>query len=59
MPTSGRGIRCDLDVDEVVAQYEAGQTVREVAAAQGVSYGKVYRLLAEAGVRMRPRGLSQ
>lgn len=58
MPTSGRGIRCDLDVGEVVRQYESGQTVREVAALQGVSYGKIYRLLADAGVTMRPRGFS-
>jgi hypothetical protein len=56
MPTSGRGIRCDLDVGEVIGQYEAGQTVRQVAAAHGVSYGKAYRLLVDAGVKMRPRG---
>ena len=58
MPTSGRGIRCELDASEVVGQYEAGQTVRELAALHGVSYGKIYRLLMDAGVTMRPRGCS-
>jgi hypothetical protein len=59
MPTTGRGIRCDLDVGEVIGQYEAGQTVREVAAAHGASYGKIYRLLSDAGVKFRPRGFIQ
>ncbi|WP_284742807.1 helix-turn-helix domain-containing protein [Amycolatopsis sp. RTGN1] len=56
MPTSGRGIRCDLDIDEVVCQYESGSTIREVAGLYDVSYGKVYRLLAAVGVTFRPRG---
>ncbi|MEV7097995.1 hypothetical protein AB0M80_34620 [Amycolatopsis sp. NPDC051045] len=58
MPTTGRGIRCELDVGEVVRQYESGQTVRELAALHGVAYGKIFGLLLDAGVTMRPRGFS-
>ena len=56
LPTSGRGIRCDLDVAEVVQAYEQGLTVRAVADSYGVSYGKIYRLLSAAEVTFRPRG---
>jgi hypothetical protein len=56
VPETGRGIKCQLDESEVVGQYESGLTVREVAGLNGVSYGKIYRLLQDAGVRMRPRG---
>ncbi len=56
VPKTGRGIRIDLDTDEVAREYESGLTVRQVAALYGVSYGKIYRLLVEAGVTFRPRG---
>lgn len=56
VPETGRGIKCQLDDPEVVDQYESGLTVREVAELNGVSYGKIYRLLQDAGVSMRPRG---
>jgi hypothetical protein len=56
VPETGRGIKCPLDESAVVGQYESGLTVREVAGLNGVSYGKIYRLLQDAGVSMRPRG---
>lgn len=40
----------------VVAAYEAGQHIRQIADATGVSYGTVRRVLVAAGVRLRPRG---
>lgn len=36
--------------------YAAGRSVREVAAAAGVSYGSAWRWLADSGVRMRSPG---
>ena len=56
VPETGRGIKCQLDESAVVGQYESGLTVREIAWLNGVSYGKIYRLLQDAGVSMRPRG---
>jgi hypothetical protein len=41
---------------QVAAQYAMGQTIRQIAAQLGRSYGCVHRLLGEAGVTFRPRG---
>ncbi|WP_439382919.1 helix-turn-helix domain-containing protein [Amycolatopsis lexingtonensis] len=56
LPTTGRGIKRDLDTEKIVADYLDGATIREIAAAQHVSYGKVHRLLQQQQVSMRPRG---
>ena len=37
-------------------RYDAGESIRMLAAATGRSYGFVYRLLGEAGVELRGRG---
>ncbi|RSD13972.1 helix-turn-helix domain-containing protein [Amycolatopsis eburnea] len=56
LPTAGRGIKRDLDTAKIVADYLDGATIREIADAQQVSYGKVHRLLRQQQVPMRPRG---
>jgi transposase len=56
MPEAGRGIRCELDEGELAEAYRKGGTVRALAEEHEVSYGKVYRLLKDAGVQFRPRG---
>ncbi|MYW00220.1 transcriptional regulator [Streptomyces sp. SID3343] len=38
------------------AMYEAGASIRAVAASTGRSYGSVSRMLAEVGTTMRTRG---
>ena len=48
----GRGI--NLPVTEMVVRYKAGETVREVAAAYGVSIETAWRRLVGAGCPMRP-----
>jgi predicted transcriptional regulator len=40
----------------LVKQYEAGASIRELAASTGRSYGFVHRVLDEAGVTLRGRG---
>ncbi|WP_410611393.1 helix-turn-helix domain-containing protein [Amycolatopsis sp. lyj-109] len=45
-----------MDESTVVAQYDSGLTVRAVAELNGVSYGKIYRLLQDTDVQLRPRG---
>lgn len=47
--------RDDLAVD-FGKRYQAGESIRELAAASGRSYGFVHRLLAESGHVMRGRG---
>ncbi|MDE3723204.1 helix-turn-helix domain-containing protein [Nocardiopsis sp. N85] len=37
-------------------RYDAGESIRQLAAATGRSYGFVHRLLLEAGVELRGRG---
>ena len=48
------------DRSELAAQlksrYDAGESIRGLAAATGRSYGFVHRLLGEAGVELRGRG---
>jgi hypothetical protein len=40
----------------VTTRYQAGESIRHIAAAPGRSYGTVHRRLCEAGVFRRPRG---
>lgn len=41
---------------ELRTKYEAGASIRELAAQTGRSYGFVHRLLGESGARYRGRG---
>lgn len=41
---------------ELAEQYAAGRSIRQLSAASGYSIGRVRRLLADAGVTLRPRG---
>jgi hypothetical protein len=41
---------------ELRKQYDAGASIRALAAASGRSYGFVHRILTESGVNMRSRG---
>lgn len=47
--------RSELSV-ELKRRYDAGESIRQLAAATGRSYGFVHRLLSEAGVELRGRG---
>lgn len=40
----------------VTIRYDRGESVRDIATALGVSYGKAHRLVEESGATMRPRG---
>jgi hypothetical protein len=40
----------------VADAYREGATIRGLMADTGYSFGKIYRLLIESGVPMRPRG---
>jgi IS30 family transposase len=44
------------EVDRIIAAYEAGASVRAIAASIGRSYGCIWRVLDRAGVEMRPKG---
>jgi hypothetical protein len=52
--------RSGRERDELTAvlkeRYEAGESIRALAAATGRSYGFVHRILTEAGVNLRGRG---
>jgi hypothetical protein len=50
------GRRTDVDADKVVAGYQAGRSVRELAAQFDCSYGHVHNVLTTAGVELRSRG---
>ena len=41
---------------DVVARYEAGASIREIAEDVGRSYGFVHAMLTESGVQLRGRG---
>lgn len=41
---------------ELVTKYQAGDSIRDLAAETGRSYGFVHRLLVENGVTLRGRG---
>ncbi|WP_159941957.1 MULTISPECIES: helix-turn-helix domain-containing protein [unclassified Nocardiopsis] len=59
VPGKGRRL-VGPDRSELAAQlkrrYDAGESIRMLAAATGRSYGFVHRLLSEAGVDLRGRG---
>jgi DNA-directed RNA polymerase specialized sigma24 family protein len=40
----------------IIRRYQAGESIRQIAAVLGRSYGTVHRRLYEAGVAFRPRG---
>jgi hypothetical protein len=43
----------------IILAYEEGSSIRSIATEWGRSYGWVHRLLADGGVRFRPRGGNQ
>uniref|UniRef100_UPI003F4979ED helix-turn-helix domain-containing protein n=1 Tax=Streptosporangium sp. CA-235898 TaxID=3240073 RepID=UPI003F4979ED len=45
-----------IDRDAAVRRYEAGESLRRIAASTGFSHAAVYRVLKEAGVVFRPAG---
>ena len=42
--------------DDLRARYDAGESIRSLAASTGRSYGFVHRILSENGVALRGRG---
>ena len=44
---------------DAIKLYAKGKSIREISEATGASYGKIHRLLGEAGVTLRPRGGSR
>lgn len=41
---------------DLKARYDAGESIRSLAAATGRSYGFIHRILSETGVTLRGRG---
>ena len=41
---------------DLKSRYDAGESIRSLAAATGRSYGFIHRLLTETGVALRGRG---
>ncbi|HLI39120.1 MAG TPA: helix-turn-helix domain-containing protein [Streptosporangiaceae bacterium] len=41
---------------DLKARYDAGESIRSLAASTGRSYGFVHRILSETGVKLRGRG---
>jgi transposase len=41
---------------DVVARYQGGHSIRQLAQSTGRSYGFIHRLLTESGVQLRGRG---
>ncbi|MGH3280036.1 MAG: helix-turn-helix domain-containing protein [Trebonia sp.] len=41
---------------DLKSRYDAGESIRSLAAATGRSYGFIHRLLTESGVALRGRG---
>ena len=50
------GAERDKLANELRKKYDAGQSVRTLAAASGRSYGFVHRMLSESGATLRGRG---
>ena len=50
------GARRDQLAKELAAAYASGQSIRQLAAETGRSYGAVHRLLVDNGVSLRGRG---
>ena len=46
----------DKATDEMIAEYNSGKTVRDVAGVFGISTGKMFYLLKDAGCIFRKRG---
>jgi hypothetical protein len=42
--------------ERLVVRYQAGESIRSLAASEGRSYGFIHRLLTESGTVMRGRG---
>ncbi|HEY7143565.1 MAG TPA: helix-turn-helix domain-containing protein [Streptosporangiaceae bacterium] len=57
-PRQASGNRADLGISgaELVRRYEGGETVRQIAASLGRSYGVVHRRLHAEGAELRPAG---
>jgi len=53
---SWRPVPLDLDVDELVGRYKAGESAASLARDAGVSVHTVRRRLLQAGVTLRERG---
>ena len=41
---------------DLKSRYDAGESIRSLAASTGRSYGFVHRMLSETGVKLRGRG---
>jgi hypothetical protein len=41
---------------DLKSRYDAGESIRSLAASTGRSYGFVHRMLSESGVKLRGRG---
>jgi hypothetical protein len=50
------GAERDKLAGELRKKYDAGQSIRTLAAASGRSYGFVHRMLSESGATLRGRG---
>lgn len=50
------GSRREQLAGELAAAYQSGQSIRQLAAETGRSYGAVHRLLVDHGVPLRSRG---
>jgi hypothetical protein len=50
------GARRDQLAKELATAYASGQSIRQLAAETGRSYGAVHRLLVDNGVSLRGRG---
>ena len=53
---SWRPVPLELESEELVARYDAGESAASLARAAGVSVHTVHRRLREAGVTLRPKG---
>lgn len=50
------GARRDKLAHDLREKYDSGQSIRDLAAAHGRSYGFVHRILTESGATLRGRG---
>ena len=50
------GAERDKLASELKKRYDAGESIRSLAASTGRSYGFVHRILSESGVALRGRG---
>jgi transposase len=59
LPVRGRGVKREVDAEQVAAAYRGGATIRQLAGVHAVSYGTIHHLLQQQHVPMRPRGGGQ